>query len=235
MLAVIAGLRLLRNEAFAARLRAWDAGTLTKLFVAGALGFHFAYYTFLVGGDHFEFRVYQHWVPLVLVGFAWLGEQAGLPPRRTLAALCLMILLGWPLPWLHWFATQARLASGETHDLRVEVAPLLPAPFRWYAAAWDDLEGWLVAHFVGIRASTHKLFAEHQLAHFPTRAQGSRLALHGFPVLAHNAVGVPGWVLPNVAILDTQGLNDTVIARSPPVATTSEQRHMAHDRKPPDG
>ena len=54
-------------------------------------------------------------------------------------------------------------------------------------------------------------------------------------MLAHNAVGVPGWVLPNVAILDTQGLNDAVIARSPPVATTSEQRHMAHDRVPPPG
>ena len=142
-LALVAGVRLLRSEAFVSRLRAWDPGALTKLLVGSALGLHFAYYTFLVGGDHFEFRVYQHWVPLVLVGFAALGEQAGLSPRKTLAALALMILVGWPLPWLHWLATRERVAQGETRDLRVLVAPLLPLPVRWYGAAWDDLENWL--------------------------------------------------------------------------------------------
>ena len=234
-LALVAGVRLLRSEAFRSRLRAWDPGTLTKLLVGSALGLHFAYYTFLVGGDHFEFRVYQHWVPLVMVGFAALGEQAGLSPRKTLAALVVMILIGWPLPWLHWLATRERVAQGETRELRVLVAPLLPLPVRWYGAAWDELENWLVAHFIGVRHEAHRIFSEHQLAHFPTRAQGLRFEARGYPVLAHNAVGVPGWVLPNVAILDTQGLNDAVIARAHPVATLSERRHMAHDRKPPPG
>jgi arabinofuranosyltransferase len=235
VLAVIAGVRLLRSESFAARLHAWDPALLTRALVSGALVVHFAYYTFLIGGDHFEFRVYQHWVPLLLVGFAWLGEGAGLAPRATLAALVAMILLGWPIPWLHWFATQERIAQGEKRDPPLALAPRFPTPLRGYVAAWDELEYWLFAHFVGLRQSTHKLFAEHQLAHFPTRAQGLRFDARGFPVLAHNAVGVPGWVLPNVAILDTQGLNDAVIARSPPVSSESSRRHMAHDRKPPDG
>ena len=234
-LAVVAGVRLLRSGVLAARLRAWDPGALTALLVGGTLGLHFAYYTFLVGGDHFEFRVYQPWVPFLLVGFAALGERAGLSVRGTLAALVAMIVLGWPLPWLHWLGTRERVAHGETRDLRVFVAPLLPSPVRWYGAAWDDLESWLVAHFIGIRHEAHRVFAEHQLAHFPTRAQGSQLDGRGYPVLAHNAVGVPGWVLPHVVILDTQGLNDAVIARAAPVSTTSEQRHMAHDRKPPPG
>ena len=68
-----------QRQRFAARLRAWDpelahAGCSS----AARSALHFAYYTFLVGGDHFEFRVYQHWVPLLLV---WLrrARRAGRP------------------------------------------------------------------------------------------------------------------------------------------------------------
>ena len=77
VLALVAGVRLLRGGTFVSRLRAGDAAALTKVLVGGALGLHFAYYTFLVGGDHFEFRVYQHWVPLVLVGFACARRAGG--------------------------------------------------------------------------------------------------------------------------------------------------------------
>jgi len=234
-LALVAGVRMLRHGAFVARLRAWDPGTLTALLVGGALGVHFVYYTFLVGGDHFEFRVYQHWVPLLLVGFAALGERAGLSARATLAALVAMIVLGWPLPWLHWLGTRERIAQGETRDLRVEVAPLLPRPVRWYGAAWDGLEGWLIQHLVGIRQQEHKIFGEDQLTRFPGRDVGSRIAGHGHPVFAAQAVGVPGWVLPHVAIIDYFGLNDAVIAHAKPNITRSEDRYMAHDRKPPEG
>ena len=46
-------------------------------------------------------------------------------------------------------------------------------------------------------------------------------------------VGWPGWVLPDVAILDGRGLNDRVVARTAP--PPGKRRHMAHDRKPPPG
>jgi arabinofuranosyltransferase len=234
-LALVAGVRLLRSEAFRSRLRAWDPGTLTKLLVGSALGLHFAYYTFLVGGDHFEFRVYQHWVPLVMVGFAALGEQAGLSPRKTLAALVVMILIGWPLPWLHWRHTRQLEKRSETFKLRFEVAPLLPAPLRWYGAAWDGLEGWLIEHLVGMRHQEHKVFGEYQTSRFPSRAIGSQIGVSGFPVMAYHTIGVPGWVLPHVAIIDWFGLNDVVIAHAKPKTTDSEVRQMAHDRGPPVG
>ena len=54
-------------------------------------------------------------------------------------------------------------------------------------------------------------------------------------MLAYHTIGVPGWVLPNVAILDWFGLNDAVIAHAKPTRTTSEERQMAHDRGPPEG
>ena len=50
----------------------------TRLLVGAALALHFAYYTLRVGGDHFEFRVYQHWVPLLLVSLRG-GRRAGRP------------------------------------------------------------------------------------------------------------------------------------------------------------
>ena len=82
-LALVAGVRLLRSEAFRARLRAGDAGTPRRPLVGAALALHFAYYTLLVGGDHFEFRVYQHWVPLLLVSLR--RARASRPASRRAA------------------------------------------------------------------------------------------------------------------------------------------------------
>jgi arabinofuranosyltransferase len=205
------------------------------LLVAGAFAGHFAYYTFLIGGDHFEFRVYQHWVPLVLVGFALLGDEAGLSARATLAALVAMIALGWPLPWVHWWHTQRFVERPLTFKLRFPVAPLLPQPLRAYAGVWDGLEDWLILHMVGARHQEHKVFGAYQVSRFPTRAQGSRISGKGIPVMAHHTIGIPGWVLPNVAIIDRYGLNDPVIAHAKPRFTSSEERQMAHERGPPDG
>ena len=234
-LALVAGLRMLRSGSLTARLRAGDPGALTSVCVGGALALHFLYYTFLVGGDHFEFRVYQPWVPLLVVGFAALCEKAGLSARATLAALVAMTLLGWPLPWLHWWHTRELVTRPQTFKLHYEVAPLLPSPVRWYGAAWDGLEGWLIEHLVGMRHQEHKIFGEHQLTRFPTRAQGSQISGAGHPVMAYHTIGVPGWVLPHVAIIDWFGLNDAVIAHAKPKVTRSEDRQMAHDRGPPEG
>ena len=235
LLAVVACMRWLRSEAFIARLRAWDPATLTRLLVAGAFAVHFAYYTFLIGGDHFEFRVYQHWVPLVLVGFALLGEKAGLSARATLAALVVMIALGLVIPSTHWWHTRTLVERAETFKLRYEVAPLLPQPLRAYAALWDGLEDWLIGHLVGCRHQEHKVFGEHQLSRLPTRAQGSQISSDGYPVTTGRTIGVPGWVLPHVAVIDWFGLNDVVIAHAKPSFTSSDERQMAHDRGPPDG
>ena len=188
-----------------------------------------------MGGDHFEFRVYQHWVPLLLVSFAAAAEHAGLSPRRSLAALAAMLVLGWPLPWLHWWHTRNLTERVETFKLHYRVSPHLPAAVRWYGAAWDDLEGWLIRHLVGLRHQEHKIFGEVQVARFPSRAEGAQISRDGHPVLVYHTIGVPGWVLPNVAVLDWFGLNDVVIAHANPKRERSDERQMAHDRGPPEG
>jgi arabinofuranosyltransferase len=235
LLALLAGLRALRGGALAARLRAGDPTLATRLLAGAALAAHFAYYTLRVGGDHFEFRVYQHWVPLLLISLPVVAEAAGLSPRRALAALAALILLGWPLPWIHWWHTRQLVTRAETFKLHYRVSPHLPAGLRWYGAAWDDLEGWLIRHLVGLRHQEHKIFGELQLARFPTREQGAQISGEDHPVLAYHTIGVPGWVLPNVAVIDWFGLNDVVIAHAKPTRSDPEKRQMAHDRGPPEG
>jgi arabinofuranosyltransferase len=235
LLALAAVLRTARGGSLAARLRAGDPALATRLLVGAALALHLAYYTLRVGGDHFEFRVYQHWVPLLLISFAAIAESAGLSPRRSLAALAAMIVLGWPLPWLHWWHTRDLVTRSETFKLHYEVSPHLPPGLRWYGAAWDHLEGWLIPHLVGLRHQEHKIFGELQVARFPSREVGARTSGDGYPVLAYHTIGVPGWVLPKIAIIDWFGLNDAVIAHAKPHRSSPEERQMAHDRGPPEG
>jgi len=52
-------------------------------------------------------------------------------------------------------------------------------------------------------------------------------------VFAFPAVGVVSWVLPKINIIDRHGINDYVIARTPP--NPSQVRMMAHEREPPEG
>lgn len=233
-LAFVALARMARGGLLLARLRAGDPTTATALGVGVTLGLHFAYYTFLVGGDHFEFRVYQHWVVLVPLFFAAVAERAGLTPRRAFAALGAMILLGWPLPWIHWWHTHTLTLRPETHNLAYPVSAHLPAGVRWYGEAWDGLQAWMIQHGLGIRHQEHKVFHEEQSLRFPERAEGALIGPEGYPVMPFNTVGVPGWRLPYVAIIDTLGLNDAVIAHSGQWRT-GDNRYMAHDRRPPEG
>ena len=84
-----------------------------------------------------------------------------------------------------------------------------------------------------MRRRGHQVFCEGQLAFWPTREEGARIGWEQRAVLAAPTVGVPGWVLPEVAIIDLFGLNDRVIARSP--AKTDGERLMAHERTAPPG
>lgn len=236
-LALMASLVLLREGggSLAARVRAADPAAITRILVVATLLAHCAYYTLVVGGDHFEFRVYQPLVPLILLSFPALAARAGLSARAGLAAFVAMLALGSVIPWTHWSHTHGLLTRDATFHLHFRVAPVLPAPLSWYAAPWDRIEGWLVAHLVGLRHQEHKIFGEHQRARFPPREEGSRIGGEEFPVFVFKTVGVPGWVLPHVAIIDVFGLNDQVIAHAAAPAPRGEVRQMAHDRHPPAG
>ena len=194
---------------------------------------HAAYYTLILGGDHFEYRIYMHLIPLTYLIFIGSLNAIDIKPKRALAFLGLSILLSWPIPWTHWAQTRHIQDRGQTLQLKMPVAPHFPAPLRFYATAFDQLQSWLIDHFICLRHQEHKANQLFLAQIFPPRAQGQFLPSTNHPVFFFPAIGVPSWRLPHINILDIHGLNDHLIARTPPVP--GQQRMMAHERTPPPG
>lgn len=232
------GLAALAGLAFAARsLRRArpEPATVARAIGVAALFGQVAYYVLLVGGDHFEFRIFQHLVPLLVITLPWITDRLGVRPVRSVGLLVLMLLIGLPIPWTHWAYTKDLNRREQTKMLRYKVAPHFPLPVRWYAWAWDEMQDFLISRFVGLRHQNHKNFWKFQLDRFPSREEGLRLPTEDWPIYDHISVGVPGWKMPTIPLIDKLGLSDAIIAASPPRTTDPNRRHMAHDRKPPRG
>jgi len=200
--------------------------------VLGALAGQAAYYTLIIGGDHFEYRVYSHLIPLLFVSALWLAARLSTRPLVVGALLASFIVASWPIPWLHYLDTRHLTLQGVIHKPTQPVAHHFPGWLAPLVRHWDAQQAWLMAHMVGTRHQVHKTFYEFQRALFPDRSVGSQIPWAERGVLILGSVGVPGWVLPEVAIIDRLGLTDRVIGHSP---LSRPMRRMAHDRTPPPG
>jgi arabinofuranosyltransferase len=145
----------------------------------------------------------------------------------------LFIVTSWPIPWVHWLLTRDLHDRVSTFKMRVPVADEIPLPLWPVAAAWDDLQDWLIAHFVCVRHQEHKVFWQERAGLTPSRKDGAQIAWADRPVMAAQSVGIFAWRLPNVAIIDRFGLSDRVIAHAP--YPPAKERLMAHDRVAPPG
>ena len=208
-------------------------GTWVRVGLAATLGFHIAYYTFRIGGDHFDFRIYAWTVPLVWIGAFWTLDRLAVRPGRLFGWLLATWFVGLWLPWTLWakthHITERRTEGMPTHDL----APYFPWPVKPLAIAFDALQDYTISHFVGMRTQTHIIYLGYQKSRFPTREEGEQIR-GGNPVLRHTSVGYPAWTLPHVHIIDEYGLNDPIIARNPE-PRRRKARLMAHERQPPKG
>ena len=198
-----------------------------------AVVIHLAYYTLIVGGDHFEYRVYSYTVPLFFVALA--GVLNHLTGRVRVAILLTItsILLAAPVPWTHWNKTRHLNTRKATHFLCVPIAPAWPKPVAWYARMFDRQQRWLIYRMVCTRHQEHKMFWRHQVKTYRTRAEGASVRYDDFAVHAVESVGVAAWVFPHANIIDMFGLNDYVVARTPYPETLI--RRMAHGRRAPEG
>jgi len=194
---------------------------------------YITYYTLIIGGDHFEYRIFSFLIPLIFVSFLWIVNELNLKPANAVAVFCLFILFSLPIPWVHWRLTKNLNTRETTYRLWAPVSNEFPLFIRWYTEIFDYLQNWLIYHAVCMRHQEHKTFYELQRDRYPTREEGERINPGGYPVMALKAVGVPGWVLPHVVIIDELGLNDYVIARN--LVSPSNEKIMAHERSAPEG
>ncbi|MEI6147786.1 MAG: hypothetical protein WCS01_01710 [bacterium] len=204
------------------------------------LAFHLLFYTLLIGGDHFEYRVLSHLIPLLFVALIWAVNSVEWRLTPALGTVLACICLSWPVPWVHWAAAQRRDARPYAPEMAremilgpVPIEHAFPKALRGYTRAFDQLQDWMLLHYVCVRYHGHRYFWRQQVADSPSREEGLGMSGEDFPVLATHTVGILGWVLPRVNIIDLHGLNDYVVARTPhPWYMT---RHMAHERYPPSG
>jgi arabinofuranosyltransferase len=209
------------------------SGHDVNIVIALTLTVHFAYYTVIVGGDHFEYRVYNHLVPFAFLAVIWVLNRWA---RRCITAgilTAVFVVLSLPVQWTHWGLTHDINTREETHIMRIPISPTWPRVFRWYSRLFDEAQDWLITHHVCMRHQEHKVFWLRQIAHYPTREEGAKIPSNGYPVFVAYTVGVPSWVLPNVNVIDFYGLNDYVIARTP--LRETKVRRMAHERVAPEG
>ncbi|MBN1877395.1 MAG: hypothetical protein JXA33_24445 [Anaerolineae bacterium] len=207
--------------------------TLVALVVIGTLLTHFTYYTFIIGGDHFEYRVYSHLVPLIFVSCVWFLNTLHATSRQALIFTGLCVLSALPIPWTHWSMTHNLDSQQENYRRDVPIASQFPQFIRPYIHEFDALQSWLIEHLVCIRHQEHRIFYRTQLRGYPPRAVGKLLNATHYPVMVSGAVGIPGWQMPTTNIIDRYGLNDYVVARNP--VDPSRERQMAHARYLPPG
>lgn len=200
---------------------------------------HLTYYTLIIGGDHFEYRVYSHLVPLIFASFPWLLDRLSRKRPLNIALLLTFIIASWAVPWTHWYASKDLNQRETTHAMIVPVAKLWPISISWYAQPFDQMQAWLIEHRVCMRHQEHKIFVFNQQHYIPEREtilrqfSANSAAAGAYPVIAYGSVGVLGWRMAPINIIDTTGLNDYVVARNP--VAPHQSRMMAHDRIPPAG
>lgn len=211
---------------------------ITAGIVLGALGLHLGYYTFIIGGDHFEYRVYSHLVPLLWVSIIWMINQLTSPTRIATGLVMLALIASWPVPWTHWALSRHLNTRQETAFLHISIAkslqeyfPQLSNPLVGYLEYYDSLQYWLIERAICMRYQEHKIFTQYLLANTPSRQQGIQISGQGYPVMAVNSAGVYGWVLPHINLIDRYGLNDYVIARQSTIASYL----IGHQKLPPPG
>ena len=202
---------------------------------ASAFVGHLISYGFVLGGDHFEYRACAHLIPAMALALARFVVVLPGAPWVGLVGLTAAVAAAQPIPWIHYARTRSINTRDQTFKMFVPVADAFPAgPLRQYALAFDNLQKWMMPRHVGTRHQEHKMFWLDQIGSFPSRNNGKLVHWNGHPVFTIQTIGVPGWVMPEVAIVDFHGLTDRVVAHNP-VGEPPAMRLLAHERHPPEG
>jgi hypothetical protein len=184
------------------------ADHLPAIAMTAAVIWQIGYYVLVVGGDHFEYRVLSHLVPLFLLSgaaMAWDLRPRAFAPVSAAGAIGVASCFGW----LHLALVATPLIPGFD-----PLAPKVPAWLRPVARFHDRNQAWLQMQFNCVRVGAHAQSAHDILGYAPARARLGHDP-SDIKVAKAAAVGIVGWVLPDCAVIDVHGLNDWVGARTP--------------------
>ena len=247
------GLYLLLPLTFLAlrtRWRMYQDGTYALALLCVAV--HMAY-LLPIGGDHFEYRPLDFYWPLLAVpaaeGIAHLGSRVSAGLRRlprvpgravrgeiyTMALFLLVLFYANSIQGVLLFkGTAIREVSQEVHiELNEENAGwLLAVPgMPMLVALSNDLRRQSVKHGVAKRSTFHRTFGNLTMQTWKPYEKMERGII---PDDALMSAGVLGryYYLPDLKVLDSWGLTDATVARTP-VTHPNLERRIAHDRRPP--
>src|SRR6185312_9085931 len=106
-----------------------EAPDLTRIIVWAAVLGQVFYYTAVIGGDHFEYRVYSQLILLISISFLWLLNRLPLSLRASVILFSLFLVCSWPIPWIHWSATHNIVGRRRTVVLKSSVANTIQKRF----------------------------------------------------------------------------------------------------------
>lgn len=172
---------------------------------------HVGYYVVVVGGDHFEYRVFSYLMPLLMLALLALLAKLSVRPRTAALAFVTYGLFA-AVGWLHF--ALVRPAVAPDYDL---LGDKLPGWLQPLVRGYDRDQLWLQMQFVGVRCQAHQKSMDDILWAYPAREhRGVDLtAVDDVPVLQAKVVGYVSWSLADVGSIDLLGLCDRVAARTP--------------------
>jgi arabinofuranosyltransferase len=242
--AIELGLYALVPAALVGLVERWRRGDATHLLALACIVPHAAY-VFWIGGDHFEYRVFDFYWPflsvaalegLVALGRAWTSRRPALADAATCGLFLLLAACSTAVQTAKEIGSAGLATRQETHRLQVEITrEKFPALF-WIPGAslvfgaYNSANAYLAAHGVAAPYVEHRVFWIEQLARFEPYE-----VLHGTGWIPEDAVtwsdsiGVSSYYLADLIVIDNHGLTDRHIAHAP-VDRTNDQRYMAHDR-----
>ena len=194
---------------------------------------YIGFYMFVMGGDSLEYRPLSFFIPLcALAGIKMLAENIVGKPATVLVLLWIYGAIAAAIPMTHRAMTKNLETRRETAFLYRSVSGKVK-PFGFFTKQWDEAQKNLIYQGIGLRHQEHKILTEELLKTFPSREEGSRIPKAAYQLFAWDFVGVAGWTLPEVIIIDLSGRNNKIVAQTD--FKFPDRRLFGHERKIPEG
>ncbi len=232
-----------------ARLRLGDRLHVLSALVVGA---HVVYLV-RVGGDHFEWRPLDFYWPLLAIAAVegmlatasaaarWMerrrwGRASRLEVAAGLALLALGSFYGSVIQRAKADATASLTTRDETFTLIVQLdqrnaAGLFSVPLMGpIVRVYNELQDYCLRHGVGTVWREHEVFWRDELRKWSRyEVARGRQPLPPDAVTARGSIGIFGYYLADIVLIDLKGLTDRTVARQTS-DRPNERRYMAHDR-----